>query len=374
MQNYQINTQKNTWNAIGIMSGTSVDGLDIVAASFSYKDRWEYNMIKTDSIDYPAKLRQRLLDCISASAEELVYLDLDLGSFIAHRINEFLKDINISIDLVASHGHTVFHQPENGMTKQIGDGQTILQKTGILTINDFRAMDVLNGGQGAPLVPMGDQYLFPGYDICLNIGGFANISFNDMGGDRIAFDTGPANLLLNYLSRKTGRQYDPNGEIARKGKLIDELYNDFNNLPYYAQKPPKSLGLEWVKDNIFKILDNADNEIPDLLYTCARHISNHINKAIQNEYQNTQNPNAVIKVLLTGGGAHNQFLMDCLKMDGQGINYILPSSEVIDYKEALIFAFLGILRYLGKENILRSATGAEIDSIGGTVHNNIISQ
>lgn len=374
MQNYQINTQKNTWNAIGIMSGTSVDGLDIVAASFSYKDRWEYNMIKTDSIDYPAKLRQRLLDCISASAEELVYLDLDLGSFIAHRINEFLKDINISIDLVASHGHTVFHQPENGMTKQIGDGQTILQKTGILTINDFRAMDVLNGGQGAPLVPMGDQYLFPGYDICLNIGGFANISFNDMGGDRIAFDTGPANLLLNYLSRKTGRQYDPNGEIARKGKLIDELYNDFNNLPYYAQKPPKSLGLEWVKDNIFKILDNADNEIPDLLYTCARHISNHINKAVQNEYQNTQNPNAVIKVLLTGGGAHNQFLMDCLKMDGQGINYILPSSEVIDYKEALIFAFLGILRYLGKENILRSATGAEIDSIGGTVHNNIISQ
>jgi anhydro-N-acetylmuramic acid kinase len=374
MQNYQINTQKNTWNAIGVMSGTSVDGLDIAAASFSYQERWDYTLIKTDSIEYPAELKQRLLDCINASAQELVYLDLDLGSFIAHRITEFLKDTNISIDLVASHGHTVFHQPENGMTKQIGDGQTILQRTGIPTINDFRTMDVLNGGQGAPLVPMGDQYLFPGYDICLNIGGFANISFNDPSGNRIAFDTGPANLLLNYLSRKTGRQYDPNGEIARRGKLIDKLYNDFNNLSYYTRKPPKSLGLEWVKDNIFQVLDNADNDIPDLLFTCARHISCHINKAIQNEFQETQDPNAPKKVLVTGGGAHNQFLMDCLKMDGQGVSYILPSREIIDYKEALIFAFLGILRYLGKENILRSATGAKIDSIGGTVHNNIISK
>jgi anhydro-N-acetylmuramic acid kinase len=303
----------------------------------------------------------------------MVYLDLELGSFIAHRITEFLEDVTISIDLVASHGHTVFHQPEHGMTKQIGDGQTILQKTGILTINDFRTMDVLNGGQGAPLVPMGDQYLFPEYDICLNIGGFSNISFNDPQGNRIAFDTGPANLLLNFLSRKTGCEYDPNGEIARKGKLIEELYNDFNNLPYYNQKPPKSLGLEWVKDNIFKVLDNADNAIPDLLYTCARHIAYHINRAIQKEFQDTQNSIGVKKVMVTGGGAHNQFLMDCIKMEGKNINYILPSREIIDYKEALIFAFLGILRYLGKENILRSATGAKVDSIGGTVHNNITS-
>lgn len=373
MQNYQINTQKNTLNAIGVMSGTSVDGLDIVAVSFSNNGSWGYNMIKADSIDYPAELRQRLLDCINISAQELVYLDLDLGLFIAQKITEFLKDITTPIDLIASHGHTVFHQPENGMTKQIGDGQTILQKTGILTINDFRSMDVLNGGQGAPLVPMGDQLLFPDYDICLNIGGFANISFMDPGGNRIAFDTGPANLILNYLSRKTGRQYDPNGEIARKGKLIDDMYTDFNTLSYYTLKPPKSLGLEWVKHNIYKALDEADNDIHDLLHTCTKHISYHINEAIKNEFQDTQNSNDVIKVLVTGGGVHNQFLMDCIKMDGQNINYILPSEEIIDYKEALIFAFLGILRYLGKENILRSATGAKIDSMGGTVHNNIIS-
>jgi anhydro-N-acetylmuramic acid kinase len=372
MQNYQINSQKNTWNAIGIMSGTSVDGLDIVATSFSYKDRWEYNMIKTDSFDYPEEMRKRLLDCINASAQDLVYLDLELGSYIAHRITDFLKDLDLTFDLIASHGHTVFHQPENGMTKQIGDGQTILQKTGIQTINDFRSMDILNGGQGAPLVPIGDQCLFSEYDICLNIGGFANISFNVPGGNRIAFDTGPANILLNYLYRKIGLQYDSNGENARMGKLIDKVYNDFNNLPYYTMKPPKSLGLEWVNINIISALDNSNYEIPDLLYTCAKHISYHINKAIREEFQVTQNSDDMIKVLVTGGGAHNQFLMDCLKMDGQNIDYVLPSREIINYKEALIFAFLGILRYLGKENILRSATGAKIDSIGGTIHNNIL--
>ena len=372
MQNYQINSQKNTWNAIGVMSGTSVDGLDIVAANFSYNDSWEYKMIKTASIDYPLEMRKRLLDCISASAQELVYLDLDLGSFIALRISEFLKDIDIPFDLIASHGHTVFHQPENGMTKQIGDGQTILQKTGILTINDFRTMDVLNGGQGAPLVPMGDQFLFPKYDICLNLGGFANISFFAPGSDRIAFDTGPANLLLNHLSRKMGLQYDPNGENARMGKLIDTMYNDFNNLPYYRLKPPKSLGLEWVKNNIYNALDKAEHNIADLLNTCVKHISYQINKAIENEFQYTKDSKEEVKVLVSGGGAHNQFLMDCLADDGKGINYILPSKDTINYKEALIFAFLGILRYLGKENILRSATGARIDSIGGTIHNNIL--
>jgi anhydro-N-acetylmuramic acid kinase len=374
MLNYQINSQKNTWNVIGVMSGTSVDGLDIVAATFSFKNKWEYNIIKTGSFDYPAEMQKRLLDCINATAQELVYLDLDLGSFIALRINEFLKDLNTSFDLIASHGHTVFHQPENGMTKQIGDGQTILQKTGILTINDFRSMDVLNGGQGAPLVPIGDQFLFPEYDVCLNIGGFANISFTGPGGDRIAFDTGPANLLLNYLARKIGYEYDPNGENACKGKLIDRIYNNLNKLPYYAKTPPKSLGLEWVNNNIFGSLDNAGNDISDLLYTCTKHISYHINQAIDVEFQDTQISDDVIKVLVTGGGAHNQFLMECLAMDGHNKNYILPSREIIDYKEALIFSFLGILRYMGKENIFRSATGADIDSIGGTVHNNLLSK
>jgi len=371
MQNYQIKSQKNTWNAIGVMSGTSVDGLDIVAATFSHKENWQYHIAKTASIDYPDDLRKRLLECIYASAQELVFLDLDLGVFIGNKISDFLKDLDMPIDLIASHGHTVFHQPEKGMTKQIGDGQTILHKTGILTINDFRAMDVLNGGQGAPLVPIGDQYLFPDFDACLNIGGFANISYSDRAGSRIAFDTGPANLLLNYLSRKIGYQFDPNGDNARKGRLIDKIYQDFNALPYYDLNPPKSLGLEWVNNNIINHLNNSAYQVSDLLHSCAKHISYQIKKVIKTEFQGINNPDREVKVLVTGGGAHNQFLMDCLRKDGININYIIPSNEIIDYKEALIFAFLGILRYIGKENVLRSATGAKIDSLGGTLHNNI---
>ena len=371
MQSYQINSQKNTWNAIGVMSGTSVDGLDIVAATFTSKDNWQYKMLKTVSVDYPDDLRKRLLDCIYSSAQELVFLDLDLGAFIGNRISEFLKDLNIPIDLIASHGHTVFHQPDKGMTKQIGDGQTILNKTGIITINDFRIMDVINGGQGAPLVPIGDQHLFPEFDVCLNIGGFANISFSDHNGNRIAFDTGPANLLLNYLSRKIGHEFDPNGENARNGKLIDNLYQDFNTLPYYDSDPPKSLGLEWVNKNIINDLDNSDYQVIDLLHTCSQHISYHINKAIKTDFQDINKPGEEIKVLVTGGGAHNQFLMDCLREKGININYNMPSREIIDYKEALIFAFLGILRYIRKENVLKSATGAKINSLGGTLHNNL---
>ena len=371
MQNYQIKSQKNTWNVIGVMSGTSVDGLDIVAVTFSQKENWHYKITKTISIDYPDNLRKGLLDCIYASAEEFVYLDLNLGVFIGDRISDFLKNLDMPIDLIASHGHTVFHQPEKGMTKQIGDGQTILHKTGILTINDFRTMDVLNGGQGAPLVPIGDKYLFPEYDVCLNIGGFANISYTAHDSSRIAFDTGPANLLLNYLSRKIGHQFDPNGDNARKGELIDKLYRSFNSLPYYDLNPPKSLGLEWVNKNIINDLNNSTYQVTDLLHTCANHISYQINKAIKTAFLKNHKPVRETKVLVTGGGAHNQFLMECLRKDGINIKYIIPSNEIVDYKEALIFAYLGLLRYLGQENILRSATGAKIDSLGGTLHNNI---
>jgi len=371
MQSYQINSQKNTWNVIGVMSGTSVDGLDIVAVNFKNKENWQYKILKTISVNYPDDLRKRLLDCIHSSAQELVLLDLDLGAFIGNRISEFLRDLNIPIDLIASHGHTVFHQPDKGMTKQIGDGQTILHKTGIITINDFRTMDILNGGQGAPLVPIGDQYLFHEFDVCLNIGGIANISFSDHIGNRIAFDTGPANLLLNYLSRKIGQDFDCYGENARKGKLIDSIYQDLNTLPFYDLDPPKSIGLEWVRKNILKDLDNSDYQVVDLLHTCSQHIAYHINKAIKTEFQDTHKPGEEVTVLVTGGGAHNLFLMECLRDNSPNIDYIMPSKEIIDYKEALIFAFLGILRYIRKENVLKSATGAKINSLGGTLHNNL---
>ena len=361
----------NTWTAIGVMSGTSVDGLDIVAVEFTNINQiWKYKVIKAISADYPAELRHRLINCIHSSAEELVFLDLELGRFIGKCVANFMQSLDHKIDLIASHGHTVFHQPEKGMTKQIGDGQSILNLTGILTINDFRLMDVINGGQGAPLVPIGDKYLFPDFKVCLNIGGFANISFDAQDGDRMAFDTGPANILLNHLARKMGLDYDSNGDIGRKGKLIKDLYNNLNALKYYKMPPPKSLGLEWVKENIISILDLPKYKTEDLMHTCVQHIAFQTNQAILKEAKRFVNTSGKINILVTGGGAYNLFLMENLRKAHDQLDYVIPQKETIDFKEAIIFAFLGILRMNKQANVLKSVTGAEKDSIGGTIHDN----
>lgn len=372
MQKYQINSQKTTWIAIGVMSGTSVDGLDLAAVKFQFNGgKWSYEIKKTASIDYPGDLRNRLINCIQINGEELVSLDLELGRFIGKNVKEFLKHEFMQVDLIASHGHTVFHQPERRLTRQIGDGQSILSECGILTVNDFRTMDILKGGQGAPLVPLGDHFLFPDYDVCLNIGGFANISYVDKNGSRMALDTGPANILLNHLTRKLGYSYDQDGDIARKGKNIMHLYNELNTLSYYQLPPPKSLGLEWVKENIYPMIDGSKHTIEDLLHTCVLHIAHQINQSIEKACEKNRLQIKGTKVLMTGGGVHNRFLVEVLQQESKYLDYIIPSTEVINFKEAIIFAFLGVLRLKQQINIFNSVTGASSDSIGGTVHDNI---
>ena len=231
-------------------------------------------------------------------------------------------------------------------------------------------MDVINGGQGAPLVSIGDKFLFPDFKVCLNIGGFANISFDTQDGFRMAFDTGPANILLNHLARKMGFYYDSNGDIGRKGKLIKDLYNDLNALTYYKMPPPKSLGLEWVKENIISILDLPKYKIEDLMHTCVQHIAFQINQAIVKEAERFVNTSGKINILVTGGGAYNLFLIENLRKGHDQLDYVLPERETIDFKEAIIFAFLGILRMNKQANVLKSVTGAGKDSIGGTIHDN----
>jgi len=359
----------SSWIAIGIMSGTSVDGLDIVAVELvKLNETWSYKILKSKEVQYSLSLKNKLIQCIGFSGEQLIYLDLELGRFIGDEVNKFLNDTLIKPDIIASHGHTVFHQPGSGMTLQIGDGQTILNTTGIRTVNDFRKMDVLKGGQGAPLVPIGDALLFSEYPVCLNIGGFANISFDDFEGNRKAFDTGPANILLNYLTRKLQKDYDPNGELASSGKVIPNLYDKLNDFPYFKLPPPKSLGLEWVKNNIWSLLDNEKEPVPNLLCSCIEHIAFQIDQAISEVSDN--NNWEEVNVLVTGGGAYNGFLMSRLKSLSKNIHYIIPETEIIDFKEALIFALLGVLRIHGKENILCSVTGAYSNTIGGTIHDN----
>lgn len=371
MQNYKINTQKNVWVAVGVMSGTSVDGLDLALVRLeNHGEKWKFDLLDAVSIDYDSELKTRLIHCMHMSAEELAILDMDFGSFIGKSVSEFLSGKKMHADLIASHGHTVFHQPEKRLTLQIGNGQSILLETGILTVNDFRKIDVLKGGQGAPLVPIGDQYLFSDFDVCLNLGGFSNISYNDNNRTRMAFDTGPANLLLNHLARKIGYDYDVNGDMARSGNLIPELLHSLNDLPYYSASPPKSLGLEWVEKNIYSRMDLDQNSAVDLMHTCVHHISFHINQAIRNEAYPYVKAHDSLRILTTGGGAYNSYLMECIQNENKTYKYEKAAPEIIDFKEAIIFAFLGVLRIQKKINTLCTVTGSKNHSVGGTIHDN----
>jgi len=354
--------------AIGVMSGTSVDGLDIVAAEFSLeKEQWNYKLLKCDSIAYPDLLKQKLINSINFSGEDLIYLDNELGNYIGEKVQQFCKNERFKPEIVASHGHTVFHQPEKGITCQIGDGQTINHITKLTVINDFRKIDTLRGGQGAPLVPVGDKLLFGDFNFCLNIGGFSNISFDTVENIRIAYDISPANILLNYLTREVGKDYDDKGSMARKGVIIEDLFQRLNKIGYYNQSHPKSLGLEWVRKSIFPILPVQKRNIHDILRTCVEHIAYQINFSIKREII-THFKGKKCKILVTGGGVFNSFLIDRMKNMATDYSYVLPDLEIINFKEALIFAFLGVLRYRGDINIWRSVTGADKDSSAGTIH------
>ena len=340
----------------GLMSGTSLDGLDIAMCRFTGHNKISYEILTAETIPYPFHWKSRLVKAASGSALELAKLNNDLGCYFGEQLNHLIEKTGIRPQAIASHGHTIFHQPEKGFTLQIGEGSAIAAKTGIITVCDFRGGDVNLGGQGAPLVPLGDATLFPEYSACLNLGGFANISFDD-NGKRIAFDICPVNTALNYIAGYDGLAFDEGGKTARKGKLIEDLYDELNSISFYQQPPPKSLGREWFEEQIMpRILRNSTPR--DLLHTLCRHIGFQIGKAIKGTKG---------KMLVTGGGAFNEFLVECIK-NNSSLEVIVPGQDLINYKEALIFAWLGHLRLNNRINILSSVTGAKRDSCGGCIY------
>lgn len=347
------------FRAIGVMSGTSLDGLDLCYAQFDYKDqKWGYKIIKDKTIPYTSDFKQTLSNAITLSGEELTYLHAELGIWIGNRINNFKEDINDRVDLIGSHGHTVFHNPESGYTTQIASGAHIAAVTGIPCVCDFRTGDVARGGQGAPLVPIGDDLLFGEYDFCLNIGGIANISFKQ-NNKRIAYDICPANMALNHISQEAGNEFDKNGELGKGGAISHGLLIELNNLDYYKIHGAKSLGREWF-NHIFLPLINQHNLSPaDGLRTVYEHIAQKISESI------TIFPNS--SVLITGGGAKNQFLVELVKEKCKN-KLVIPELELVDFKEALIFAFLAVLYKLNIPSCLASVTGAKNDSIGGCLY------
>lgn len=345
---------------VGIMSGTSLDGLDLALCEFkTIKNEYHFNIIKAQTINYTSSWKKRLNDAKNATAEQYFKLNSLYGNFIGKQVVLFLNDIDAKVDAIASHGHTVFHQPQLGFTTQIGCGATIAAKTNITTICDFRSLDVALGGQGAPLVPIGDELLFNKYEACLNIGGFANISFKNNKGHRVAHDICEANLLLNYLAEKMGHAYDKNGNLAKAGKVNDALLLKLNSLSFYQQVGAKSLGREWFEKTVLPFFKENKSDIKNLLATAVEHIAQII--------ANNLNKNSIKTILITGGGAYNSQLIVAIKQK-TNCQLIIPNKNLINFKEALIFAFLGHLRLQQKTNTLKLVTGASRDSSGGSVY------
>ncbi len=351
-----------TYRVIGLMSGTSMDGLDIAYCEFiEQSPHWGFKIVKAATIPYPVIWQERLRSAPSSSALEFVKTDADYGHYLGKVTTEFIRRNNLRVDFISSHGHTIFHQPENGFTTQIGDGAAIAAEAGLRVINNFRALDVAYKGQGAPLVPIGDRHLFSDYDYRLNLGGFANISF-EKNTKTYAFDVSPLNIALNHFAQKLNLSYDDKGEIAQKGSFILELYDQLNSLAFYKKTKSKSLGREWLENQFLPLID-SHYPIADILNTLSKHFAYQISESIKKAPRNETNP----KVLITGGGAYNSFLIKCLKTRSKA-NLILPNDELINYKEALIFAYLGILRMENQTNVLSDVTGASRDSIGGVIH------
>ena len=339
-----------------MMSGTSLDGLDIAAIQFHFvNQKWSFEIMEAETFTYNKDWEKRLRTSTGLSGEQLIQLHTDYGRFLGTEINRFIKNSGFVPEIIASHGHTVFHQPENHFTFQAGSGANIAAETGITTVADFRTGDVALGGQGAPLVPVGDGLLFGKYESCLNLGGFANISF-EKNGTRVAFDICPVNFVLNDLARKLGKPFDQNGELGKKGSVDKKLLGQLNNLSFYKNNPPKSLGKEWMDSQFLPVIEASDLSVQDKLRTIYEHIALQISKAAP----------ANGKILITGGGAFNTLLIQLIKKHSQA-EVVIPEKIIVDYKEALIFAFLGLLKIGDKTNCLASVTGAKRDSSSGVV-------
>ncbi len=351
--------KKMEYVVMGLMSGTSLDGLDIAMCSFQREGhRWKYDLIYSKTYNYSKRWKESLANASQLSADKLIKFDREYGNYLGSLINKSIKDAGIEPDLIASHGHTVFHNPDKGYSLQIGHGANIAGITEKDVVTDFRSGDIAIGGQGAPLVPVGDKLLFGEYQSCLNLGGFSNISF-DIKNERIAFDICPVNIVLNDIAVKMGFEYDCGGTLGRKGKAIRKLEQKLNSLAYYDQAPPKSLSKEWMDKFFLPLLKEESYVLEDQIKTMYKHIAFQIASSID-KYN-------LKDVFITGGGAHNSFLIELLKVNTKA-NLILPEKAVIDYKEAIVFAFLGLLRSQNIVNCYASVTGALNNSIVGTVY------
>lgn len=343
---------EKTTIVLGLMSGTSLDGLDMALCAFNSEKNTKFKVLATRHVSFDSVWCQRLAEASKGSAFEYAKVDHDFGRWQGEQAKLFLEELKLNEKVVvAAHGHTVFHRPDLGFTSQIGNASQLAAASQCSVINDFRVLDVAMGGQGAPLVPIGDLELFGQYNACLNLGGFSNISF-DWQYNRVAFDICPVNMIFNHFAEKLGKKFDADGMFASQGNVNIALLDQLNALPYYKQTFPKSLGREWFEE---QFLPHFDSNIPfiDALATASAHVSTQIAEII-NTYLAPSS-----RILCSGGGTYNQFLMHQIQMKlSSNRALVIPGNEVIDFKEAIIFAYLGFKRLFLQSNTLQSVTGA----------------
>ncbi len=353
--------------AIGLMSGSSLDGLDIAYVEFSETaGKWNYEIKCAACMEYTDEWLEKLKTAVNLSAKEYQLLHTEYGRLLGDLINGFIEKFLLQhkVSLIASHGHTTFHMPEKKMTHQLGDGVSIAAATQLPVISDLRSMDMAFGGQGAPIVPLGEKLLFADYHYFLNIGGIANVSLNQ--NDEIsAFDICAANRILNILAAEKNRQYDEDGILASSGKINENLLDKLNELEYYSMPYPKSLANSFGTDIIYPLIKNFNLITEDSLCTYTEHIAIQIKNSLLPVFSNVE----VRQIMVTGGGAFNKYLISRISKHLKEINFemYLPGAEVIKYKEALIMALLGVLRWREQYTVLSSVTGAQRNSIGGAL-------
>lgn len=350
----------STYRAIGLMSGTSLDGIDMAYCHIRNEgSRWGYEIVKAQTLPYSTYWKDILRNAQTLSGYELNRLDTNYGNYLGELSLKFIHQNDLTPDFIASHGHTVFHQPQEALSLQIGKGSAIAGKTKLPVVCDFRSLDVALGGQGAPLVPIGDKLFFGHHEFCLNLGGFANISV-DRGSRRIAFDICPANIALNQVTQQIGKDFDANGQLAKTGQINQELLNKLNSLYYYEKTPPKSLGREWYEQEFLPLVRECKCSPEDKLRTLVEHIALQIVKA-------THDDNEQGSLFITGGGAYNNFLVHRINANTK-LCIEIPDDKTIQYKEALLFALIGVLRMEQKTNVLSSVTGSLNDHSGGIIY------
>ncbi|MFT3845542.1 MAG: anhydro-N-acetylmuramic acid kinase [Lacibacter sp.] len=352
------------YRAIGLMSGSSLDGLDIVFAEFEVTgEKWNFTIQCSDCYPYSKEWTEKLKTAPSLYAADYMQLHSDYGHLLGTMVNRFIHEhqLQFKVQLIASHGHTSFHSPSTKMTHQLGDGAAIAAETGVNVVSDLRAMDIALGGQGAPIVPIGEKLLFADYTYFLNIGGISNITAKT--DPFVAFDICPANRVLNMLAETAGKAFDDGGKIASSGTIDETLLQKLNALDYYCKPFPKSLANEFGTGNVFSLIQNSGCSIPDALATYTEHIAIQIKYAVETIRLKSDNQ----KMLVTGGGALNTYLIKRMQHHLPAVEITVPGTELINYKEALIMALIGVLRWREENNVLSSVTGSSRNSIGGTV-------